>query len=726
MKNTLSIICFILFSASVSAQARLNKADDLYNLKSYWSAATQYERLVDSDHDTPQMRVRLANSYYFMGNYEKALEYYSKISLSEYQKEDLYNYIQVTKMHGDYIKSTELLNHFCGEFGDERCAEYNQNPNYLIELRGKTHFNLKETKLNTYSNEFGAYQFNGNDIYILSDRGSSGFIKRRNLYNGEGFLDIYRVQKEENDSYSKAKKVKGKVNSRLNEGSMFITSDNKRIYFTRNNPKPALNGLYHLSIYMADIDEKGKWVNVRGLSINSDNHSVGHPVLTKDGKKMIFSSTIEGGHGGADLYIGDVTENGDVTNIKNMGNTINTPRNEFFPWLNTDGNLYFTSDGHPGFGGLDNFVAVMAGTDVIKVLNCGANVNSSQDDFALTLSKDGKNGYVSSNRVQGKGDDIYAVQLVNPFPRMITLTGKTTDLLSNNTLGNVDITFKDAKTGEIVEAKSDENGTYSVFVPADSDLELAAQKEDYLPATDKISTTGTNLTKNIALEENLGTTIHFQVKDKGNKAPLQDVKITIKDKTGKPAALPGITNEAGDFKQLIEDTKTGDQLNYRIKVEKSGFASKEVSFDHLVTMSGEIYFPIELDKLEIGKDLASMIALNPIYFDLNSSKVREDAKVELDKIIEVLNENPTMIIELGSHTDCRSSAKYNLTLSDKRAKASADYIKKGITQPSRVSGKGYGESKLLNNCACEGKVTSDCTEEEHAINRRTEFRIIKF
>lgn len=726
MKNILSILYFILLSVSVSAQSRVKKADDLYNLKSYWSAAVQYERLVGSDHDTPQMKIRLANSYYFMGNYEKALEHYDGIDLSEYQKEDLYNYIQVTKMHGNYTRSNELLQHFCKNYDDERCSEYNQDPNYLTALQGKVHFTLKETTLSTENNEFGAYTFNGNDIYILSDKGSSGFINRKNLYNGKRFLDIYRVQKSENETYSKAKKVKGKVNSKLNEGPMFITPDGKRVYFTRNNTK-AVNGIYHLSIYLADIDKKGKWVNVRGLSINSDHYSVGHPVLTKDGKKMVFSSTIEGGHGGADLYIADVTENGDVTNIQNMGNIINTPRNEFFPWINTDGNIYFTSDGHPGFGGLDNFVAVMAGDNVVKILNCGSNVNTPQDDFALTLSEDGKNGYVSSNRINGKGaDDIYSVQLVNPFPRMITLTGKTTDLVSNETIGNVSIALNDAETGEIFEATSNENGEYFIYVPADSELELTAQKADYLPKTAKISTAGTNVAKDIALEEDLGNILYVRVFNKDTKESVQDAKVTIKDKSGKTIAFTGKTGEDGGFRQLLEGTKKGDQLDYRIKAEKSGYAPKEVSFNHLIAMSGEVYFAIDLDKLEIGKDLASMIALNPIYFDLNSSKVREDAKTELDKIVQVLNENPTMVIELGSHTDCRSSAKYNLTLSDKRAKASADYIRKRITQPSRVTGKGYGESRLLNDCACEGKIQSDCTEEEHAINRRTEFRIIKF
>jgi len=117
--------------------------------------------------------------------------------------------------------------------------------------------------------------------------------------------------------------------------------------------------------------------------------------------------------------------------------------------------------------------------------------------------------------------------------------------------------------------------------------------------------------------------------------------------------------------------------------------------------------------------------MNPIYFDYDKFFIRPDAAIELDKIVAVMNEYPTMEIELGSHTDCRGSKKYNFNLSDKRAKASAEYIRKRIANPTRIYGKGYGESKLVNTCACEAPKKSTCSEDEHQQNRRTEFVIIK-
>ena len=131
-----------------------------------------------------------------------------------------------------------------------------------------------------------------------------------------------------------------------------------------------------------------------------------------------------------------------------------------------------------------------------------------------------------------------------------------------------------------------------------------------------------------------------------------------------------------------------------------------------------------LTKLLTGIDLAEVININPIYFDINKSNIRPDAALELDKIVEVMKEYPDMVVELGSHTDCRASKSYNTSLSDRRAKSSANYIRSRITKPERIYGKGYGESKLKNKCECEGRRAVPCSEEEHQENRRTEFVII--
>jgi outer membrane protein OmpA-like peptidoglycan-associated protein len=173
----------------------------------------------------------------------------------------------------------------------------------------------------------------------------------------------------------------------------------------------------------------------------------------------------------------------------------------------------------------------------------------------------------------------------------------------------------------------------------------------------------------------------------------------------------------------------GNQLAYEITLTCNGYLSKTLTYQEVINKEGIIALHEKLNvamtPINVGGDLAKTLGIKPIYFDLGKYNIRKDAAIELDKIVKVMNENPTMVIELGSHTDCRSSVKFNETLSANRAKASAAYIKQRISNPERIYGKGYGESRLLNDCGCEGTVKSTCTEAEHQLNRRTEFIIIK-
>ena len=149
-----------------------------------------------------------------------------------------------------------------------------------------------------------------------------------------------------------------------------------------------------------------------------------------------------------------------------------------------------------------------------------------------------------------------------------------------------------------------------------------------------------------------------------------------------------ITSTDGKYQKALPNMKPGDSLNLFIKLEKNGYLTKESTVRIKLKSPGVInlneYLNTDLGKIEVGLDIAKMIDIKPIYFDLGKFAIRKDAKIELDKIVKVMNDYPKMVIELGSHTDCRSSATSNLSLSDKRAKASADYIKKLISNPEQI------------------------------------------
>ena len=178
---------------------------------------------------------------------------------------------------------------------------------------------------------------------------------------------------------------------------------------------------------------------------------------------------------------------------------------------------------------------------------------------------------------------------------------------------------------------------------------------------------------------------------------------------------------------MLPDGKIGDSVSYTISLEKESFLPKKAVYNKKFNRDGQYNLHEELDiKLDkIGADIAKIINVKPIYFNLAKWDIRPDAAVQLNKIVKILNAYPTMEIELGSHTDCRGNMQYNQELSDKRAKASAEYIKKRIKNPERITGRGYGESKLITDCPCEGDKKSTCTEEQHQKNRRTEFIITK-
>ena len=186
------------------------------------------------------------------------------------------------------------------------------------------------------------------------------------------------------------------------------------------------------------------------------------------------------------------------------------------------------------------------------------------------------------------------------------------------------------------------------------------------------------------------------------------------------------TDKNGNFSSNILDKKFfADKIDLKVRLTKEEYMTQ--TFDVQLTLDEEsdVQLTYLIDKPEVGKDITEVLEINPIYFDLDKSDIRPDAEIELNKIVSIMNDNPEIKIELGSHTDCRGSKSYNMSLSDRRAKSSAEYIRQRISKPERIFGKGYGESKLVNHCECEDETRVNCTEEEHQANRRTEFRIVK-
>jgi outer membrane protein OmpA-like peptidoglycan-associated protein len=505
----------------------------------------------------------------------------------------------------------------------------------------------------------------------------------------------------------------------------------------RGNQKKDQKGIQNLQLLRAKVDSIGNWNDEEVLAFNSKEYSVGHPTISADGKTLYFVSDMPGGFGGADLYKAAINGDGTFGKAENLGTEFNTEGQEMFPWINGIGELFFASNGHIGLGGLDVFVMTINKNGAFdKLQNVGKPVNSQHDDFAFTMNKDNITGYFSSNRTDGKGDDdIYSYLLTKPFQKQLIVEGIVKDETTGAILSLATVKLINALGEVIAIVISDSTGAFQFEVEPDEDYTISASNVDrYNENQRSVSTKNldpeiTEINGDVALLKIPDLSLYCLVTDANSALPLEGVKITVTSNDTKNEIINLLTPVTGDTEKELLDKKVNDQLSYTIRLEKPGYLTKVVTFNYTIAQMGRINvhetLDLTMDKIDLGLDLASIIDINPIYFDLGKYAIRPDAAIELDKIVKVMNENPAMQIELGSHTDCRGSIASNEKLSDNRAKASADYIKQRISNPERINGKGFGESRLKVDCPCEGAVKSTCSEDEHQQNRRTEFVILK-
>jgi outer membrane protein OmpA-like peptidoglycan-associated protein len=588
------------------------------------------------------------------------------------------------------------------------------------------YFALTPAKFNADDAEIGVYKNAGNNALILVSSKEWGIVKRVNG-NDQHFFNYFTVDAKSN----KVSKFQRKSNSKFNEGPLCFTPDGKRVFFTRNSKKKnAATQKRELMLFTAEVSSKGKWSNITPCNINSKLYSVGHPAVSKDGDYIVFASEAPGGQGGTDLYVASLDANGTVGEPINLGPKVNTTGNEFFPWFSPEGQLFFSSNGLKGLGGYDLFVTELKnGKDVFNPMNLEAPINSLSDDIAIVYHEDMK-GYMSSNR-EKNNDNIYSFTQLRPIVFKVIMTGTVTDLNTNDTLREATLNIKN-KSGEIVATLvTDAKGGYNVNLEPDQTYTVEVQKENHKNEQFNLNTdfNTPKVKQNVALENRPNVTYIGIVTDTKTNNKLQGVKVTVKDLSSGKEILITNSDVNGSFTKAFEDLKYGKEQRFEIKLEKKDYATKLIDFNYTPTKTGSVniheLIDLSIGKVEVGVDLSKLMQLGDIYFDYGKFDIRQDAAVQLDKIISIMNEYPNMIIELGSHTDCRGAKDANKKLSDNRAKASADYIRSRITTPTRISGIGYGEAKLKVDCPCEGKVVSPCPEEEHAKNRRTEFIVKK-
>ncbi|MCX7745207.1 MAG: OmpA family protein [Flavobacteriales bacterium] len=731
------VISGIIFSQS---PARISRADKMFEGFSYPDAIEVYESIKKKD--THVIR-RLAEAYRLTGNTKMAEKYYAELYASnQATQEDWYYYGEMLKMNSKYDDARNVFEGYNKKYpNDTRVTSYLSLPDLKSKLdKNSNLFKLHNLKINSLESDFGTSYYKDKVVYTSSRIGLS-FTYYEYNWNKKRFLNLYSfspsMKKKTKVQRVRVMKAQGRINRKFHEGPATFNHDGTVMIFTRDTyvPKSALNteGIRVLELWSSTKNEKNKWSAPQPLPFNNKNYNVGHAALTPDGNTLYFVSDMPGGLGETDIYVAKKNSDGSWGEAKNLGEPINTKGREMFPFYHASGMLIFASDGHPGLGGLDIFYAKGSEEKFGVVKNVGIPLNSSSDDFAMILDQSRTSGYISTNRAGGKGDDdIYAFETERPFPFSKRIEGYARDIQNPSiVLPGAKISLKDENNEEILTVQADERGYYTFEVDGDKEYLLTGKLEKYNDGESKANTNTEEevVQVDVLMEKIPLISLNCLVTDKSTGQPISGTYIQVKDKKTGAIVMEGNTLTDGWIRKSMEELKKNDQLTYTISISAEGYLSKTVDFEHTILAEGPINLHEKLDltlsKLEIGADLAKMIDIKPIYFDLGKHNIRPDAARELDKIVAIMKEYPNMVIELGSHTDCRSSAAYNQALSDRRAKSSAAYIvSKGIDS-SRIYGKGYGESKLLNNCACEGNVKSTCSEEEHQRNRRTEFIIVK-
>ncbi len=735
------ILPFLGFFSLLTAQKtpEESRADKCYERLAYKKAVVFYkeaERLT-----VPGMK-KLADAYRFIGDFSNAEQYFTKyMEQGEFSEDDIYTYFMVLKSAGKYAESEKWLKEYSYRYPDDtRVKEYLKNDQAVIALvRDVQRYKIVNLDMNSAQQDFGTSYFGDKIIYSSSLEVGVHPIKRSYSWNEKPFLDLFAAEVSENGQLSSAITLneiqKRAVNKKYHDGPACFAMNSNLMAMTKNNMSgKSRNGEVKLQIFFSEFKD-GIWQKETPFKLNNAEYSVAHPWLSEDGNIMYFVSDMPGGFGGTDIYRIEKKSGIEWGEPVNMGEKINTEGNEMFPFFEDENDyLFFSSDGHNGVGGLDIYMAAMKNYSVRKLTNMGATLNSRFDDFALIVDKDMKKGYFSSNRDGGKGDDdIYYFEILKPFRFTKTIKGKITDEKSNILAGNeVQLLSEDGVL--FASAISSQDGSFSFSVDTEDSLYyVQASKEKY----ESGKTEPINLTLSDAEEINTTLVLNripvfrfvCRVMNSSDKEPLSGVKLKIVDNATQKTELQE-TIWSGEFSKMLEGYKMNQNLSFEITFEKEGFQSKTLNFNKALTVEGDQIFNTSLDsvkveKFETGIDIAKVINLKPIYFEEGTSTLNTESTQILEQIVKVLNENPTMIIEINAHTDCRGSYNSNMALSDSRAKSCATYISSRISNPLRISGKGFGETKLVNNCNCEGAEISNCSEKEHEQNRRTEFIIVR-
>lgn len=638
-----------------------------FQQENFEKSAENLKQAVEKGAPKGESHYYIAESYRLSNRISQAETHYKK-AIQEGIREDnaLFHYAFAMKANGNYQGARQQLEKYLKygtnfehlEFSKKEIRNLKRLEEIAMRLPAYKIENCKD--LNTEGIEY-APVLKDDVLYFTSSRGEGP------MYMGQGtrFTDIYRFEFDSVSRFSgKAIPLDPVINQpKTHEASATFTPDGRTMVFARSNTGKKRDINQEVDLYESQLVD-GEWTEPERLPFTMGDYWDSNPSFSPDGTELYFSSNRPGGYGQDDIWKVLRMSNGSWGDPVNLGGDINTKGQEQFPFLHPNGDFYFSSTGHPGFGKLDLFVYKRDPNGNMQVRNLGKPVNSPHDDFAIHFWE-GENGFFCSNRPGGVGDDdIY--YFVHDFKPKYVLKGVVKGKLMNDKgqvleeteiLPNSKVVLSDMDENEIAQMEADSLAEFEFEVEPEKEYMVSAESQGYIARDKEFSTVGKTVSK-----------------------------------------------------------------------EKMEFFKRAVEFNTEVI----------LDPIAEGV----VLKFPPIYYPYNSWDITEDAEKVLDEMVTVLKRNPAILVELGSHTDARGSAKYNKRLSQNRAESAVNYIlSKGISK-DRIDAKGYGEDvpKVLKEDTLsfpEGTIlrhvmldsleqAGDTTASElgHQLNRRTEFKIV--
>ncbi len=632
---------------------RLQRAYETYKAGEYFQAIDifkdAYQKITDKK-EKVRITFYIGECYRHIDNPKQAAMWYKKVISKNYEDPiAILYYADMLKMNGEYELAKEQYSNYKELVpDDDRATDGILSCDLALEwIEFPTGYVVEEMKyFNSKMNDFSPAFASGDyrEVYFTSSREET-YGKKEHGGTGQNFSDIFQSTMDRKGKWSTPLPITEEINTENEEGTPFINSDYSRMYFTRcESSKNKTMGCQIMVAERSGIE----WKKAESINLASDSIVIAHPAPTPDEKTLYFVSDMDGslkdvkGENSKDIWMVTRSDSkADWSEPVNLGEPINTPGDELFPYVHRDGTLYFASNGHVGMGGLDIFKATKGPGGNWDIVNMKYPINSSADDFGICFEKEREAGFFSSSR-KGKSDDIYMF-ILPPIKFSITGTVKNENTDEPISGANIKSISSDGVT---LESTTGDDGTFKFMLKPNTDYVFLAEKEGFLKGKERETTKG-----------------------------------------------------------------------------------RETSTDFTTT----IYLP-PIDKV---------IRIENIFFDFASAELRPESTVSLDKLVETLNDNPNVIIELGSHTDSRGDNDFNLDLSERRAQSVVNYlISKGIN-PSRLVSKGYGETvpKTVDKRDSEaypflheGQVLTeqfinsiedeDLQELAHFLNRRTEFKVL--